>query len=177
MPCLRKVDDDLSKELDLQIKGAEKPSIWYLLGIRFILLPYTIAKVRAPTSVDDYYGIGLNFLINRHSYCMHTEIIEVDLHYAIQELLNSMLYIQLLLWHGGWFWRYQIKKAPYSWEDASYLTQRSLGVPHESWRYMGKRCIFSSCRWGCKSLFHSEAFGVPIVFALYSKLLTALRCE
>ncbi|KAL8107793.1 hypothetical protein AgCh_024262 [Apium graveolens] len=82
----KKVDDDLSKELDLQIKGAEKPSIWDLLGIRFILLPYTIAK--------------------------------------------------LLLWHGGWFWRYQIKKAPYSWNDASYLTQRSLGVPHESWRYM-----------------------------------------
>lgn len=82
----KKVDDDLSKELDLQIKGAEKPSIWDLLGIRFILLPYTIAK--------------------------------------------------LLLWHGGWFWRYQIKKAPFSWEDASYLTQRSLGVPHESWRYM-----------------------------------------
>lgn len=76
------MDDDLSKELDLQIKGAEKPSIWDLLGIRFILLPYTIAKVRYPTSVNDYFGIALNFLINHHSYCMHTEDIEVDVHYA-----------------------------------------------------------------------------------------------
>ena len=40
------MDEDLSKELELQIKGAEKPSIWELLGIRFILLPYTIGKVR-----------------------------------------------------------------------------------------------------------------------------------
>lgn len=40
------MEEDLSKELDLQIKGAEKPSIWQLLGVRFILLPYTIGKVR-----------------------------------------------------------------------------------------------------------------------------------
>lgn len=43
----RKVDEDLSKELNLQIKGAEKPSVWGLLGIRFLLLPYTIGKVSA----------------------------------------------------------------------------------------------------------------------------------
>lgn len=82
----KKVEEDLSKELDLQIKGAEKPSIWELLGVRFILVPYTIGK--------------------------------------------------LLLWNGFWFWRYQVKQAPYSWEDASYLTQRALGVPIESWRYL-----------------------------------------
>lgn len=41
----RKMEEELSKELELQIKGAEKPSIWALLGIRFILLPYTIGKV------------------------------------------------------------------------------------------------------------------------------------
>jgi DnaJ family protein C protein 25 len=29
----------------LQITGAEKPSLWRLLGIRFILLPYTIGKL------------------------------------------------------------------------------------------------------------------------------------
>ena len=40
------MEEDLSKELDLQIKGAEKPSTWELLAVRFILLPYTIGKVR-----------------------------------------------------------------------------------------------------------------------------------
>lgn len=44
------MEEDLSKELDLQIKGAEKPSIWQLLGVRFILLPYTIGKVRKKCS-------------------------------------------------------------------------------------------------------------------------------
>ncbi|KAL0442895.1 UNVERIFIED_CONTAM: Chaperone protein dnaJ 50 [Sesamum latifolium] len=43
---------------------------------------------------------------------------------------------KLLLWYGCWFWRYQVKKAPYSWEDASYLTRRSLGVPSDSWRHV-----------------------------------------
>ncbi|KAG8385701.1 hypothetical protein BUALT_Bualt03G0072500 [Buddleja alternifolia] len=67
----KKMEEDFSKELDLQIKGAEKPSVWELLCIRFILLPYTVGKV---------------------------------------------------------------KRAPYSWEDASYLTRRSLGVSFDSWR-------------------------------------------
>ncbi|GAA0170470.1 chaperone [Lithospermum erythrorhizon] len=75
--------EGLSKELDLQIKGADKPSIWGLLGIRFILLPYTLSK--------------------------------------------------LVLWNGCWFWRYNVNRATYSWEDASYLTRRSLGVPLDSW--------------------------------------------
>ncbi|OMO64912.1 hypothetical protein COLO4_31725 [Corchorus olitorius] len=79
----KKVEEDLSKELELDIKGAEKPSIWELIGIRFILLPYTIGK--------------------------------------------------LLLWYGQWFWRYKVKKAPYSWEDASYLTRNSLRVPLDAW--------------------------------------------
>ncbi|KAM7525203.1 hypothetical protein LguiA_015105 [Lonicera macranthoides] len=80
----KKVEEELSKELDLQIKGAEKPSLWELLAIRFILLPYTIGK--------------------------------------------------LLLWYGCWFWRYRVKQAPYSREDASYLTRSSLGVTLDSWR-------------------------------------------
>ncbi|XP_027105048.2 chaperone protein dnaJ 50-like isoform X2 [Coffea arabica] len=82
----KKMEEDLSNELELQIKGAEKPSVWGLLGIRFILLPYTIGK--------------------------------------------------LLLWHGCWFWRYNVKRSPYSWEDASYLTQRSLGVLPDSWTFI-----------------------------------------
>jgi hypothetical protein len=44
---LHRVDDQLetSKELELQITGAEKLSLWQLLGIQFILLPYTLGKV------------------------------------------------------------------------------------------------------------------------------------
>lgn len=37
--------DELSQELELQIQGAEKPTVWRLLGIRFLLLPYTIWKL------------------------------------------------------------------------------------------------------------------------------------
>ncbi|PSR98437.1 Chaperone protein like [Actinidia chinensis var. chinensis] len=80
----KKMEEDLSKELDLQIKGAEKPSMWELLAVRFILLPYTIGK--------------------------------------------------LLIWHACWIWRYQVRQASYSWEDAAYLTRRSLGVHLDSWR-------------------------------------------
>ncbi|KAK7280191.1 hypothetical protein RJT34_25253 [Clitoria ternatea] len=79
----KKMEEDLSKELDLQITGTERPSVWKLVGVRFVLLPYTLGK--------------------------------------------------LLLWSGCWFWRYRVKKYPYSWEDASYLTQRSLGIPHDRW--------------------------------------------
>ncbi|KAJ8761736.1 hypothetical protein K2173_004545 [Erythroxylum novogranatense] len=79
----RKVED-LSKELELDIKGAQKPSFWDLIGVRFVLLPYSIGK--------------------------------------------------LLLWTGSWLWRYKVKKAPYTWEDASYLTRRSLRVPFETWQ-------------------------------------------
>jgi DnaJ family protein C protein 25 len=79
----KNMEEDLSKELDLQIKGAEKPSIWQLLCVRFILLPYTIGK--------------------------------------------------LLLWQVCWLWRYWVKRSPYSWEDASYLTRRSLGIHLDSW--------------------------------------------
>ncbi|KAJ4838736.1 Chaperone protein dnaJ 50 [Turnera subulata] len=79
----KKMEEDLSKELELDIKGAQKPSIWELVGVRCLLLPYTIAKI--------------------------------------------------LLWNGCWFWRYTVKKAPYTWEDASYLTQRSLRVPIDAW--------------------------------------------
>lgn len=79
----QKLQEELSNELDLQIKGAEKPSVWDLLGVRFVLLPYTIIK--------------------------------------------------LLVWYSSWVWRYKVKKAPYSFEDASYLTRRSLGVPLDAW--------------------------------------------
>ncbi|XP_049382465.1 chaperone protein dnaJ 50 [Solanum stenotomum] len=82
-PMDKKVEEELGKELNLDIKGTEKPAVWDLIGIRFILLPYTLGK--------------------------------------------------LLLWYGCWFWRYNVKRAPYSWEDASYLTRRSLRASLDSW--------------------------------------------
>ncbi|KAG6573208.1 Polyubiquitin 10, partial [Cucurbita argyrosperma subsp. sororia] len=96
----KKVDEDLGKELELQIKGAEKPSVWEILAIRFILLPYTIGK--------------------------------------------------LSLWTGCWFWRYKVKKIPYSWEDAAYLTQRSLRVPIDAWKNIDestKEDLIRRCLW------------------------------
>ncbi|KAL6207085.1 hypothetical protein ACLB2K_024330 [Fragaria x ananassa] len=95
----KKMDEDLSKELELQIKGAEQPSMWDLICVRFVLLPYTIGK--------------------------------------------------LLLWHGCWFWRYKVKQAPYTWDDASYLTQRSLSAPLDAWRNMNhERKILSIDAYG-----------------------------
>ncbi|TKY51098.1 Chaperone protein dnaJ 50 [Spatholobus suberectus] len=67
----KKMEEDLSKELELQITGAERPSVWKLV---------------------------------------------------------AAVVVYLLVW------RYKVKKYPYSWEDASYLTQRSLGIPHVRWR-------------------------------------------
>ena len=99
----RKVEEDLSKveeELDLQITGTERPSIWKLIGVRFILLPYTLGK--------------------------------------------------LLLWSGCWFWMYKVKKSPYSSEDASYLTQRSLGLNDDRWRSIDeatKEDLVLRCLW------------------------------
>ncbi|KAI4374071.1 hypothetical protein MLD38_012114 [Melastoma candidum] len=79
----KKVEEELGKELELQITGAEKPLVWNLIGVRFLLLPYTILKVS--------------------------------------------------LWYSCWIWRYRMKKAPFSWDDAAYLTRRALGLPIESW--------------------------------------------
>eukprot|EP00262_Sarcandra_glabra_P013125 TRINITY_DN356_c0_g1_i1.p1 TRINITY_DN356_c0_g1~~TRINITY_DN356_c0_g1_i1.p1 ORF type:complete len:299 (+),score=41.00 TRINITY_DN356_c0_g1_i1:40-936(+) len=79
----KKTEEELSKELELQIQGADEPSMWKLLAVRFLLLPYTVGK--------------------------------------------------LLLWRGCWFWRYRIKRASYTWDDASYLTQTSLRVSLDKW--------------------------------------------
>ncbi|KAF9595693.1 hypothetical protein IFM89_002597 [Coptis chinensis] len=79
----KKSEEDFGKELELQIKGAEKPSMWDLVAVQLLLLPYTLSK--------------------------------------------------LLVWSVCWFWRYRVKKTLYSWNDACYLTQRSLRVPDEAW--------------------------------------------
>ncbi|KAF8410689.1 hypothetical protein HHK36_003222 [Tetracentron sinense] len=89
----KKVEEDLSDELDLQIKGAEKPSLWELLAVRFLLLPYTLGKK-----------------------------------------LCFTVFCKLLFWSWCWFWRYRVKRAPYAWEDACYLTRKCLGVPLDAWR-------------------------------------------
>lgn len=82
------IDNDLSKELDLQIQGADMPAIWNLIGVRFILLPYTIGK--------------------------------------------------LMYWQAFWIWRYWIKRLPYAWEDAAFLTRRCLGIPYATWVNMSE---------------------------------------
>ncbi|KAJ0976088.1 hypothetical protein J5N97_018053 [Dioscorea zingiberensis] len=79
----KKVEEELSNELELQIHGSEKPSVWKLIGVQILLLPYTLGKIS--------------------------------------------------FWRLCWFWRYQIKKAPYSWNDACYLTQTSLKLPIDAW--------------------------------------------
>ncbi|KAG6419060.1 hypothetical protein SASPL_121269 [Salvia splendens] len=84
--------EDLSKELELQIKGAEKPSLWELLAVRVILLPYTMGKVI-------FYSVVMVW--------------------ALVVAVPS-------------------ETKPYSWEDASYLTRRSLGVPFDSWKDIGE---------------------------------------
>lgn len=80
----KKVEEDLSGELELQIQGADKPSLWNLLAVQFVLLPYALGKI--------------------------------------------------LFWNLCWFWRYQIKKASYTWNDACYLTRSYLKVPLEAWQ-------------------------------------------
>ncbi|URD83894.1 DnaJ domain [Musa troglodytarum] len=80
----KNVEEKLSNELELHIQGAEKPSLWNLIGVQFVLLPYTLGK--------------------------------------------------LLIWQSCWFWRYQIKKLPYSWDDACYLTRSCLKITSDAWR-------------------------------------------
>ncbi|KAG0474234.1 hypothetical protein HPP92_016091 [Vanilla planifolia] len=84
----KKVEEELSNELELQIQGTEKPSIWSLFAMQFILLPYALGK--------------------------------------------------MLLWRFCWFWRYQINKAPLTWDDACYLTQACLKIPHDAWQNIDK---------------------------------------
>ena len=151
----RKLEEDFSKELDLQIKGAEMPSVWELVGVRFVLLPYTIGKVVPMLSFKNisnsdcvlfkHNDDGYIFLLIYFSGGVSAISIwlDADLSLRVMEheywwLLFYYYPIQLLLWSGCWFWRYKVKKAPYSWEDASYLTQRSLGASLDAWRTVGK---------------------------------------
>uniref|UniRef100_A0A453DN81 Uncharacterized protein n=1 Tax=Aegilops tauschii subsp. strangulata TaxID=200361 RepID=A0A453DN81_AEGTS len=83
-PMDKKVEDELRNEVDLQIQGVQKPSVWNLCGVQLILLPYLIGK--------------------------------------------------LLIWQICWFWRYRVKKSPYAWEDACYLTRTSLRMPANTWQ-------------------------------------------
>lgn len=80
----KKFEDEVRNEVDLQIQGVEKPSVWSLYGVQFLLLPYLIGK--------------------------------------------------LLTWEMCWLWRYRVKKLPYAWEDACYLTRTSLKIPANTWQ-------------------------------------------
>lgn len=80
----KNLENELRGEVDLQIQGVKKPSVWSLYGVQLILLPYFIGK--------------------------------------------------LLTWQICWFWRYRVKKLPYAWEDACYLTRTSLRIPDNTWQ-------------------------------------------
>ena len=47
----RKMEEELSKELELQIKGAEKPFIWKLIGVRTVLLPLVCRLIKTGLSM------------------------------------------------------------------------------------------------------------------------------
>ncbi|KAF5184835.1 Chaperone protein dnaj [Thalictrum thalictroides] len=96
----KRTEEYFGKELELQIKGAEKPSMWGLVVVQLLVLPYTLSKI-----VYNYAEMILIFVNPSSYYC------------------------------GVWrFWRYRVQKASYSWNDACYLTRRSLRVPLEAWR-------------------------------------------
>ncbi|KAF5179630.1 Dnaj protein erdj7, partial [Thalictrum thalictroides] len=44
----KRTEEYFGKELELQIKGAEKPSMWGLVVVQLLVLPYTLSKVRIP---------------------------------------------------------------------------------------------------------------------------------
>ncbi|GBG70407.1 hypothetical protein CBR_g6535 [Chara braunii] len=80
--------ENLEAEVEVEVHGAEKPTIWGLVGMRVLLLPYVIGR--------------------------------------------------LLLWETRWIMQYGIKKYPYSWNDAAYLTRRSLGYSEDIWWAIGQ---------------------------------------
>lgn len=78
-------------------------------------------------------------MISKFAVLLSLLPVEVLIHSSI--IVTYHFSSQLLLWHGCWFWRYKVKKAPYSWEDASYLTRRSLGARADAWRNLGNDCL------------------------------------
>ncbi|TVU20765.1 hypothetical protein EJB05_30361 [Eragrostis curvula] len=126
----KKVEVELNNEVELQIHGVERPSVWRLFGVQFILLPYYIGK--------------------------------------------------MLTWEICWLWRYRVKKLPYAWEDACYLTQTSLRMPANAWKNMGNYQFILHCvacyGWGlsdrCKSdaLFAEEALADRVALFQYRLL-------
>uniref|UniRef100_A0A804N3N5 J domain-containing protein n=1 Tax=Zea mays TaxID=4577 RepID=A0A804N3N5_MAIZE len=55
---------------------------------------------------------------------------------AFQYINQLTRYNQALTWKICWFWRYRVKKLPYTWEDACYLTWISLQIPANAWKNM-----------------------------------------
>lgn len=87
------MEDDLSKELDLQIKGAEKPSIWQLIGVRFVMLPYTIGKVRIIDLLVEI-GIYLNVTGRKNNYIFFSDLILLSSSNALLEFDHGALRLQ-----------------------------------------------------------------------------------
>ena len=60
-----------------------------------------------------------------------------SLTWSILTELHATFLWQVLTWEICWFWRYRVKKLPYAWEDACYLTQTSLKIPASTWKNIG----------------------------------------
>ena len=58
-----------------------------------------------------------------------------------------------------------MKQKPYSWEDASYLTRRSLGVPFDSWRDIGNDTLSANNL--PLALFPVDIVYLPMLSSLY----------
>ncbi|OAY72567.1 Chaperone protein dnaJ 50 [Ananas comosus] len=56
--------------------------------------------------------------------------------YGVQFALLPYTLGKLLLWRICWLWSYRIKKYPYSWDDACYLTRTRLKMPPNIWDNM-----------------------------------------
>ncbi|KAJ4887289.1 Chaperone protein dnaJ 50 [Raphanus sativus] len=108
----QKLQEELSNELDLQIKGAEN----HQSGIFSVF--------------DSFSSLTLSSRFHVFEECPHYSDSRF---YFSTSLIQLHVSVQLLVWYSSWVWRYKVKKAPYSWEDASYLTRRSLGVPLDAW--------------------------------------------
>ncbi len=124
---LHRVDDQLeiSKELELQITGAEKLSLWRLLGIQFIFLPYTLGKVCSlwlTCSTFTYWQL-VKVANNRwHILC----IMLTGFFWTI--LLNDWLMMQLATWQSWWIWQYWINQKSYTWEDVAFITGNYIKI-------------------------------------------------
>ena len=150
----RKVEEAVSNEVELQIHGVEKPSVWKLYGVQFILLPYFIGKASSCLLNLCVWAeqLAQDPPLQLQPFGLACSCLE-SLTWSILTELHATFLWQVLTWEICWFWRYRVKKLPYAWEDACYLTQTSLKIPASTWKNIGnlqfhQTNVGFSCGWG-----------------------------